>query len=558
MRWGVVWIGTAALVGAAPGWGQTAPDLNPVNPRITVPRLDPKQADKARESIRNDGTSEPQPLVKPALRANPPAPTPPLATPDASGGGATAEPAGPAMPRDPAGATPAHGGPDPYDYSAGYDYEYYDPGYYDGGYYYDPGYSEQPVYEDAPPEPPRRELPRSQGSLFDSQLGFSEPSDPGRGAQPRPADNETIEPGQLLVATPDMAGAQNLQQQVSALGYRIRRRSTLRGLGMVLSVVQIPEDKGVAEAARQLRRLLPDLLIDSNTRYGLSGADRRHYAAGMVGWRPESRHCGSNRRIALIDTGIDVDHPALRAARVVQKSLVPGGVAKAEPAHGTAIAALLVGATRDDFDGLLPDAELFVYDVFRQRDAKRIDTTAEWIIRALDYAVQQQVDAVNMSLGGPPNALLDVAIRAVLTREIFVVAAAGNGGRDAPPAYPAAYPGVIAVTAVDARRRVYRKANRGDYVEFAAPGVDVWSAKPGGGGHFLSGTSYATPFVTAALVSLRSRAGGESSRVLHEQLTGATEDLGDPGRDPVFGWGLIQSNASCPRVANIRMAPRAQ
>jgi subtilisin family serine protease len=68
----------------------------------------------------------------------------------------------------------------------------------------------------------------------------------------------------------------------------------------------------------------------------------------------------------------------------------------------------------------------------------------------------------------------------------------GNGGKEA-PAYPAAHPDVIAVTAIDADARIYKKANRGEYIDLAAPGVDVWAAKAGGGGSYRSGTSFAVP-----------------------------------------------------------------
>ncbi len=523
-------------------------------PKLEVKQVDPETVRKARESLKKTppGATQPaKPGREPVLQANP-KPKGPRFTANPVDPGPDSTAPDEREPDYPSGG----GGYDPgYDYSGGYEYDYYDPGYYDGGYYYDPGYSEQPAYQE-PAAPPEPELPRSHGSLFDNQLGFSEPTEAPSGATPDVPEDDSVEPRQLLVATANMTDAQTLQQQVTAMGYRVRKRSTLRGLGMVVSVLQLPEGKRVRDAAEELRQVLPGFLIDANTRYGLSGADRRRYAARLIGWKPESGHCGANRRVALIDTSVDTGHPALKQARVMQKSLVPGGLKKADPVHGTAVAALLVGTQGEDFAGLIPDAELYVYDVFRKRGKKKTDTTAEWIIRALDQAARQRVDAVNMSLGGPPNALLDVAIRAVVNQQILVVAAAGNGGRNAPPAYPAAYPGVVAVTAVDANRNVYAKANHGDYVEFAAPGVDIWSAKPGGGGHFLSGTSYATPFVTAALVSLRSGTEGEPAQSLHERLAGTSHDLGDPGHDAVYGWGLIQNQAACPQVANAGATPK--
>src|SRR3546814_9491455 len=79
-----------------------------------------------------------------------------------------------------------------------------------------------------------------------------------------------------------------------------------------------------------------------------------------------------------------------------------------------------------------------------------------------------------------------------------LVAAAGNEGPHAAPVFPAGYPSVLAVTAVDASLQPYRHANRGDYIDLAAPGVDVWSARRGQGGRYNSGTSFAAPFVAAA------------------------------------------------------------
>ncbi|MEM7496857.1 MAG: S8 family serine peptidase, partial [Pseudomonadota bacterium] len=120
-----------------------------------------------------------------------------------------------------------------------------------------------------------------------------------------------------------------------------------------------------------------------------------------------------------------------------------------------------------------------------------------------------------------------------------LVAAAGNGGRRGAPAYPAALPEVIAVGAVDQRRRAYRGGTRGGYVELAAPGVGVSSAAPGGGWQDWSGTSFAAPFVAAALLRARAETGGDAAAaraLLHSRAL----DLGAQGRDDIYGFGLLQ------------------
>jgi subtilisin family serine protease len=103
----------------------------------------------------------------------------------------------------------------------------------------------------------------------------------------------------------------------------------------------------------------------------------------------------------------------------------------------------------------------------------------------------------------------------------------------------------MAVTAVDAALQPYQAANRGDYIDLAAPGVDVWSARDGQGGRYNSGTSFATPFVVAAAALLLQTDPDAAPDSLRETLSRGARDLGKPGRDSTFGWGLLQPPAGC-------------
>jgi len=180
----------------------------------------------------------------------------------------------------------------------------------------------------------------------------------------------------------------------------------------------------------------------------------------------------------------------------------------------------------------------------RQRDGKHIDATVEWLVQGLNWLVLQHVDVMNLSLGGLRNLILEAAIGRVLAAEIPVVAAAGNDRPDAPPVYPVAQEGVIAVTAVDADRHVYRKANHVDYIRFAAPGVDVPVPRMDQEA-YVSGTSFAAPLVTAALVAVRQAGPARPWPDVARQLEQAAQDLGAPGRDTTFGAGLLQGPAQC-------------
>lgn len=354
-------------------------------------------------------------------------------------------------------------------------------------------------------------------------------------------DSDDVEPGELVVVSANLGDAKVLAGQVGALGYSVKRRRILKGLGLVISVLRLPPGTLVAQALQNLRANVPKVWMDANHRYRLQGDDSaKAYGRELIHWGKPSASCGAGRRIGLVDTSVDLTQPALKGQAVTLHSVLPVGVPLASPDHGTAIAALLVGRPRPTATaGLIPGASLYVASVFRRR-GDLLDTTAEDIVNALDWLVRQRVQVINLSLGGPRNLILEAAVQRVEELGIVVVAAAGNGGPDAAPMYPAAQNGVVAVTAVDARQLPYDEANHGSYIAFAAPGVDIWVARPGGGGAFVSGTSYAAPFVTAAIA----RQGGRPVMAVRA-LARHARDLGKPGRDPVFGWGLVQASGSC-------------
>jgi subtilisin family serine protease len=128
--------------------------------------------------------------------------------------------------------------------------------------------------------------------------------------------------------------------------------------------------------------------------------------------------------------------------------------------------------------------------------------SAEALARALAWMAQIRVSVINVSLVGPPNTLVAAAVRALSARGARVVAAVGNDGPAAPPAYPASYPEVIAVTAVDARDRVLPEAGRAAHIDYAAPGAEMSAAGPSGGLAAVRGTSFAAPIVAGRLAML--------------------------------------------------------
>jgi hypothetical protein len=132
---------------------------------------------------------------------------------------------------------------------------------------------------------------------------------------------------------------------------------------------------------------------------------------------------------------------------------------------------------------------------------------------------------------------LEAALLRAAQQNVLVMAAAGNGGPVARPMYPAAYDTVVAVTAVDTGHKVFRLANRGEYLDIAAPGVGLLHARAGGGYAASSGTSFAVPFAATAAASLRTLHPGVDVMAMLYQ---SAEDLGPPGRDDIYGYGLLR------------------
>jgi subtilisin family serine protease len=245
----------------------------------------------------------------------------------------------------------------------------------------------------------------------------------------------------------------------------------------------------------------------------------------------------------MLDTAIEQSLPAFAGAQLTQQGLA----ANALPApHGTAVAAILVGQPEGSpVPGLVPAAELSIAAVFAADANDRLSADAIALAGGLDWLAKRKVEIVNMSLSGEPNALVELAIRKLSGRGIVFVAAVGNGGASAAPGFPATLPEVIGVTAVDSGGALYKNAPRGDEIDFAAPGVRIWGPSSGSAaGRYFSGTSFAAPFVTAA-VALALQDGQRDRASVVQSLGRTAQDLGQAGKDPAFGWGLIAAPSAC-------------
>ncbi|MBK8181551.1 MAG: S8 family serine peptidase [Candidatus Competibacteraceae bacterium] len=350
----------------------------------------------------------------------------------------------------------------------------------------------------------------------------------------------TFEPRDVLAIDADEA----LLDRVKSLGFTVGETVSLSALELRVTRLRTPAKMSPPQALDVLQRQIPNGNFTLNHIYRVDAdpcRDGRCYGSALIGWE-RSERCGQGIRIGMTDTAADRNHAALNGRKIMVRTFAEDGRASAAT-HGTAVAALLVGAPGSDFPGLLPGAELHAADTFIGVGSQ-LRTNALLLGQGLNWLLEQRVSVVNVSLTGSDNRLLHEILKRLSQRKITVVAAAGNGGPAAPPAFPAAYPETIAVTAVDSLLRPYRMANRGDYVTVAAPGVRIWTPGPKGG-QYRDGTSFAAPYVTAVVAQLRGRWTDSNLAELVKQLQSNARDLGATGKDPVFGWGLVRTSMHC-------------
>lgn len=348
-------------------------------------------------------------------------------------------------------------------------------------------------------------------------------------------DGNEIGQGEWLVlAPPEAIGA------LTAQGYVARQIDQLNGLGLALVRLEAPASFDLSEAEAAIRSAAPDAEVAFNHVYRSSAeaspVARRGDRPDRLMPMPRGED-GSGHAIGVIDTRVDQTHPSLQSATLHVASFV--GYENPQPlGHGTSVVSILAGAS-PEYHGLLPRAEIFAASVFFVGPDGEDAATTVGLVQALDWMAANHVPVVNMSLAGPDNAVLHRAIDSAYARGTVVVAAVGNAGPAAKPLYPAGYDHVVAVTAVSREKKIYRLANRGEFVDFAAPGVDVMHAAAGGSFAASSGTSMASPFV-AAVLSVATEEFRPIGEATFREVASSAEDLGAKGRDPIYGYGLIR------------------
>ncbi|WP_166243753.1 S8 family peptidase [Paenibacillus turpanensis] len=242
--------------------------------------------------------------------------------------------------------------------------------------------------------------------------------------------------------------------------------------------------------------------------------------------------------VAVVDTGVDLDHPDLRGHllagyNAVGKNTTP----EDDVGHGTHVAGVISAITnnREGIAGMTWRNSILPVKVLDQTGAGSTYSVAQGIVWAADNGAK----VINMSLGNYANArFLHDAIRYAFDKDVVLIAASGNDNTQQ-PGYPAAYPEVFAVAATDSRNRKASFSNYGDYIDVAAPGVGIASTYVGNQYAALSGTSMASPHVAALAALIRSVNPELKNTEVYEIMRQTAQDLGTQGKDPYFGFGLI-------------------
>ncbi|MDE2183584.1 MAG: S8 family serine peptidase [Alphaproteobacteria bacterium] len=347
----------------------------------------------------------------------------------------------------------------------------------------------------------------------------------GRTADPKLFEQDTngarVLRGEVLCLSP----TEHDLSTATALHFQIATTQTLRSLGLSIAILRAPAGMSATDALKALRESDPSGTYDYDHVYDPTGSVAAHHHGSVAAAPPSGA-----TRIGMIDGGVDSTHPAFRASAIQSRSFA--GTAMATE-HGTAVASLLVGHD-GDFQGALSGATLYAADVYGGSPA---GGSADDIARALAWLAAQDVPVTNISLAGPPNAILAAATSSFVRSGHVLVAAVGNDGPAAPQRYPAAYPGVVGVTSVDEHRSVEIDANRGPDVAFAARGVAVRAATMRHDYASVTGTSFAAPVVAARFALLVGWP--DPSAVARAWKTLEHAAVGARGRDSIVGYGYL-------------------
>ncbi|MFE0511778.1 type VII secretion-associated serine protease mycosin [Streptomyces sp. NPDC058964] len=310
-------------------------------------------------------------------------------------------------------------------------------------------------------------------------------------------------------------------------------------------------------------------LVPSTTAYA-DGIRAQQWALSAMhtqqAWRTTK---GKGITVAVLDTGVEEDHPDLAGNVLPGKDLVGFGAKPGDRTwarHGTAMAGIIAGhghgaGDADGVMGIAPEAKILPVRVILEDGdtarGKARSTRGNALAEGIRWAADQGADVINLSLGDDsasahPEPSEDEAVQYALKKGSVVVASAGNGGEKGDHiSYPAAYPGVIAATAVDQYGTRASFSTRRWYATVGAPGVDVVIADPDHKYYEGWGTSAASAFVSGAVALVKAAHPGLTPAQIKKLLEDTARNAPSGGRDDSRGFGFVDPAAAIRAAARL-------
>jgi subtilisin family serine protease len=323
---------------------------------------------------------------------------------------------------------------------------------------------------------------------------------------------------------------------------KVKELSNLdKGDFSLVSIAKGENLKSIAENLlkyKQVEYVEPNYQIEANYTPGDPAYSKQWYLKKIQmpkAW--DTTKGASNITVAVIDGGVQTDHPELKGKIVSPFDVTRSSSNVSPDNHGTHVAGIIAATiNKTGISGIAPNVKIMPVDVFTGAGANVYDV-AEGIM----YAVDHKADILNLSLGSYYYSYpLEYAVSYARSKGVLVVAAAGNDD-SSEYTYPAALPSVLGVSATDSLDRITQFSNYGDYIDFAAPGMDIFSTISGSKYASLDGTSMASPVVSGVSALILSKNPFLTPSQVQNILIKSSSDLGSKGWDYLYGYGRVDA-----------------
>ena len=360
----------------------------------------------------------------------------------------------------------------------------------------------------------------------------------------KPKRNDFVKDELLLVYD---FGLKRAELEAITEKYKLKRKSGM-AIGALRKGVIIADTLGQnpLELMEDINKVEKKFTANTNNFFTLAAnssvqaAPKLNYPLAQTGiGRAHQITRGRGITIGMVDTPVDTTHPDLRGVNIEQH-LIADPKTDESRVHGTSIAGILV--SKNQQIGVAPEAKLLSVSAFSSRPGhpKALRGKSTDIVAAIAYCIEKKVDILNLSFTGGSDSFVESIILKAIDAGITVVAAGGNRGKVGSTVYPAIIEGVVGVTAVDRHQRLFRSADKGRFIDIAAPGVGILTLAPKGKFQISTGTSMAAAHLSGVLAILKSY----QHQYEYEQLNKTAIDLGREGWDQEYGNGLVNASAA--------------